>query len=53
MRGKQGTLAFGLKKVDQEFRIDIVGDKERVKDRWAERFANVLNRDRFTKKDIE
>ena len=30
-----------------------ISDKERVKERWAEHFENVLNRDRVAGKDIE
>ena len=30
-----------------------INDKERVKERWAEHFENVLNRDRVAGKDIE
>ena len=29
------------------------GDEERVKERWAKHFENVLNRDRVAGKDIE
>ena len=30
-----------------------ISDKERVKERWAEHFENLLNRDRVAGKDIE
>ena len=30
-----------------------ISDKERVKERWAEHFENVLNRDTVAGKDIE
>ena len=30
-----------------------INDKERVKERWAEHFENLLNRDRVAGKDIE
>ena len=30
-----------------------IGDKERVKQRWAKHFENVLNRDRVAGKDVE
>ena len=48
----RGSSQSGLVPVKGRNRA-IISDKERVKERWAEYFENVVNRERVAGKDIE
>ena len=48
----RGSSQSGLVPIKDRNGVTI-SDKERVKERWAEHFETVLNRDRVTRKDID